>query len=190
MSTNVKSVNDINTNNKYDIFMLVMVVLPLLLSILALILFLTGAAKNYYPSWLITILLINLFILPIIDLILLSSNEVAFTEPVKSSIFCFPLYVYFREKMTDDSKMIFAISIISYFVSIFVFFMHILSNGVDIGSTLIYILGIFGVYALLLKLFSTKDEKSDTVYMVYMMNTVILLVLALAIYVLRTVLKL
>ena len=189
MSTNVKSMNDVNTN-KLDIFMLVMVVLPLFLSIVSLFLFLAGIANNYYPNWLIIVLLINLFIMPIIDLILLSSNGVEFTEPVKSSIFCFPLYVYFREKMTDNSKIIFAISIVSYLVSIFLYFMHILSNGADVGSTIIYILGIFGSYALLLKLFSAKDDKSDMVYMVYMMNTVILLVAVLAIHVVRLVLKL
>ena len=186
MSTNVKNVNDVNTN-KLDIFMLVMVVLPLVLTIISLILFLTGVAKNFYPSWLIVLLLINVFVLPIIDVVLLSSNGVAFTEPVKSSIFCFPLYVYFREKMTDKSRAIFIISIIAYIVSVFVFFMHILSNGVEVGSTIIYILGTYGIFTLLLKLFSVKNEDEDTVYTVYMMHTVLLLVAALAIHVMRTV---
>lgn len=184
MSTNVKTVNDVNTN-KFDIFMLVMVVLPLVLTIVSLILYLTGAAKNFYPLWLIVILLINIFVLPMIDLILLSSNGVAFTEPVKSSIFCFPLYVFFREKMTDNSRAIFIISIVSYVVSLFVFFLHILANGVEIGSTIIYILVIYGIYALFLKLFSSKTEDDDVVYTVYMMHTVLLLVFALTIHVMR-----
>lgn len=186
MSTNVKTVNDVNTN-KLDIFMLVMVVLPLVLIIVSSVLFLTGVANSFYPFWLIVLLLINIFMLPIIDLILLSSNGVAFTEPVRSSIFCFPLFVYFREKMTDNSRVIFIISMISYIVSVFVFFMHILSNGVDIGGIIIYILGIYGMYVLLLKLFSTKNDNNDIVYTVYMIHTVFLLVLSLSIYVMRTV---
>ena len=188
MSLNVNNTKNID-NNRIDIFMLVMVLLPLVSSVISLILFFIGVTKSFYPYWLFILLIINIFILPIIDLVLLSSDGVSFTEPVKSSIFCFPLYVYFREKMTDNNQILFIISIISYIVSVFMFFMHILSNGVDLGTTIIYILIIYGIYALLLKLFTTKEDDGDSVYTVYMMQTVLLLTVAIAIQVLKTVAK-
>lgn len=187
MNANVKNTNEANTN-KIDFFMLFMVAFPIFINVLAVALFFIGANKTLYPLWLIVLLLLDIYLLPILDLILLSSNGVSFTEPVKSSIFCFPLFVYYREKLTENSKLIFVLSIVSYVSSIYFFFMHLYENSVAVGSVFIYILVIFGVFTLLLKLFSAKDEKSDMVYVVYMMQTVLLLVLCLAIYVLKVVL--
>ena len=122
----VNTVNEKNTNNNLIAFI---VIFPIVINILAFVLYIAGVNKTFYPFWLILLLLVDIFLLPIIDLILLSSDGVEYNSCLNATIFCFPLYAYFREKETDNNKLIFVLSIISYVISTFIFMMYMMSEN-------------------------------------------------------------
>lgn len=180
----VNTVNEKNTNNNLIAFI---VIFPIVINILAFVLYIAGVNKTFYPFWLILLLLVDIFLLPIIDLILLSSDGVEYNSCLNATIFCFPLYAYFREKETDNNKLIFVLSIISYVISTFLFMMYMMSENLSLGVFIIYILCLFGGLSLLMNLILSKNEKEEIIYYTYLLNTVGLMVFVVLVYMLRFV---